>query len=139
MYFAELGHHYLLRPPEPIGEKSWIENFPASECKASVEASTLLIQAGMVSCLAGVLFFGLRTFTNRNLGLVSLLVALCLPLPGGIPVVVGLILSPKLLYECEFGSCGIPIVAAVSCIAYCLIAFTILKSAVWFVRWHQRG
>jgi hypothetical protein len=146
-YRVELGHHFLQPPPQPTGEQSWIQNVPASECTVSVESMVVLRQCGMVLAMTAILLIGFRQATGssvgnplnmRRLGLVSLLLALCLPVPppDGIPVAALVIMSPLALFS-DGGHLGrwfVPMLAVASFGTYFAITFLVLWAVAWVFR-----
>src|SRR5215471_8626 len=52
-YNEHLGRHFILRAPPPTGERSWISNAPASECRVSIEQDALVNQCGSILVMAG--------------------------------------------------------------------------------------
>lgn len=132
-YEAELGRHLFWDTPRATGEQSWIENYAPWQCKASIEWGPLFRQCLMACLITAILFVGFKPlrFTTKKAALMSLLVSLCLPFPSppdfSIPVVVMVVMSPKLLYDCGFGSCGLPLVTAMVLLLYFVVGFVLFK------------
>ena len=140
VYGAYMGHHAFWSAPPATGEQSWIENFPAWQCRAAIEWAPLLRECLIVVLISAILFMAVKSWplTIKKTAFVSLLLALSLPFPAppdfSIPLVAILAISPKLLYDCEFGSCGIPLVAALVLALYFVTGFLLLRGVTWIGR-----
>jgi len=99
-YNEQLGHHALWSPPPATGENSWILKVAAAECEVTINRYALIAQCGLVIAISTILLLVFRRVrTIRSTVYISVLVALCLPVPwfGSVPLlvwVVGGLLAP---------------------------------------------
>jgi hypothetical protein len=147
-YQGEMGHHLIWKPPAAVGEQSWIVYASSSECQVRIKLETLLRQCGSVVVMTIVMFLAfcfpagnerlVASLTNRKVALVSLVLALCLPLPQteGVPLVALVVMAPISLFR-DHGHVGpwaFPLIAGAA-LAVCFTAMFLLTSAVaWLVR-----
>ena len=106
IYQEAMGRHLIWNPPAAVGEQSWIVHAPPSECQVKVKLQALLRNCSSVLAITIVLFFAFRfpagnerlitSLTNRKVAVVTLLLALCLPVPGteGMPLVTPVGMAP---------------------------------------------
>jgi hypothetical protein len=145
---GELGHHLIWKPPAAVGERSWIVHASPSECQVRIKLETLLRQCGSVVVMTTVMFLAFRfpagnerlvaSLTNRKVALVSLVLALCLPLPQteGVPLVALVVMAPISLFRDNghVGPWALPLIAGTA-LAVCFTVMFLLTSAVaWLVR-----
>jgi len=133
IYQGEMGHHLIWKPPAAVGEQSWIVHASPSECQVRIKLKTLLRHCGSVPVMTIVMF--LASLTHRKVALVSLTLALCLPLPQteGVALVVK---APISLFSDNghVGPWALPLIAGTA-LAVCFTAMFLLTSAVsWLVR-----
>jgi hypothetical protein len=147
-YNEEMGHHFLLRPPQPTGEQSWILKAPASECKVEVKKDVLLSHAATVLAMTAVLLLSFARFakegplaeslTTRRLAIVSSLLALCLPFPppDGEPTVLLVVMAPisPFMDNGHVGPWAVPMFAGLSFGMYFLPVFALASGLVWLAR-----
>ena len=142
------GHPLIWKPPASVGEQSWIVHASPSECQVRIKLETLLRQCGSVLVMTIVMFLAFRfpggnerlvpSLTNRKVALVSLVLALCLPLPQteGVPLVALVVMAPTSLFRDNghVGPWALPLIAGTG-LAVCFIVMFLLTSAVaWLVR-----
>ena len=144
-YQGEMGHHLIWKPPAAVGEQSWMIHASPSECLVRIKLETLLRHCGSVLVMTIVMFLAFRfpagnerlvaSLTNRKVALLSLMLALCLPLPHteGVALVV---MAPISLFSDNghVGPWALPLIAGTA-LAVCFIVMFLLTSAVaWLVR-----
>ena len=120
----------------------------ASECQVRIKLKTLLRHCGSVLVMTIVMFLAFRfpggnerlvpSLTNRKVALVSLVLALCLPLPQteGVPLVALVVMAPISLFRDNghVGPWALPLIAGTA-LAVCFTAMFLPTSAVaWLVR-----
>jgi hypothetical protein len=122
-YKGEMGHHFRWAPPSPVGEQSWMVTAPASECRVVVKPGVVGTHCGMMLAMIAILLFAFRkqsagqprvtavessgpatilaSLKARRLMLISLFLALCLPVPppDGIPLGFFVVMSPVALFS----------------------------------------
>lgn len=142
MYGGELGHHFRWPRPRPTGEKSWLENVPASECTVGIEYGVVLRQIGIVIAMAAVLLLAFRKWplspVAKELAFTSLALALSLPVPppDGISAFFWVISAPISPFR-DNGHLGpwfVPMVAVASLAGYFVATLLLLATTVWFSR-----
>jgi hypothetical protein len=148
IYQGEMGHHLIWKPPAAVGEQSWIVHASPSECQVRIKLETLLRQCGSVVVMTIVMFLAFRfpagnarlvaSLTNRKVALISLALALCLPLPQteGVPLVALVVMAAVSLFRDNghVGPWALPFIAGTA-LAVCFTAMFLLTSAVaWLVR-----
>jgi hypothetical protein len=163
-YRGEMGHHFFWLRPNPVGEQSWMVNAPASECKVVVKRGVILRQCGMVAGMIAILLFAFRKHTSgqpsgsglettsapaiiaslktRRLMLISLFLALCLPVPppDGIPLGALVVMAPLSLFS-DNGHLGpwyVPLIASASLAIYFTPVFLVLSGVAWLARRRAR-
>ena len=153
IYNEEMGHHFLLRPPQPTGEQSWILQAPASECKVEVKKEILIRQTATILAMAAVLLFSFARFakkaplasslTTRRMAIVSSLLALCLPFPppDGEPTVFLVTMAPisPFMDNGHVGPWAIPMFAGISFAMYFLPLFALTSGLAWLARRRNRN
>jgi len=124
IYQGEMGHPLIWKPPASVGEQSWIVHASPSECQVRIKLETLLRQCGSVLVMTIV-----PSLTNRKVALVSLVLALCLPLPQteGVPLVALVVMAPISLFSDNghIGPWALPLIAGTA-LAVCFIVMFLL-------------
>ncbi len=148
IYQEEMGRHLIWKPPAAVGEQSWIIHASPSECQVKIRLETLLRNCGSVLAMTIVLFLVFRSpagnerlvtsLTNRKVAVVSLLLALCLPVPGaeGMPLVALVVMAPVSLFS-DNGHLGpwyVPMIAGTTLAAYFTVTFLVTSGVAWLVR-----
>ena len=137
-YQGEMGHHLIWKPPAAVGEQSWMIHASPSECLVRIKLETLLRHCGSVPVMTIVMFLAFRfpagnerlvaSLTNRKVALLSLMLALCLPLPHteGVALVV---MAPISLFSDNghVGPWALPLIAGTA-LAACFTAMFLLTS-----------
>jgi hypothetical protein len=138
----------IWKPSAAVGEQSWINYVLPSECQVKINLETLLRNCGSVVAVSVVLFFAFRlaakrgplvsTLTNRRLAVLSLLLAVCFPIPGshGMPLAFLLIMAPISLFS-DNGHLGpwfVPIIAGAAFVVYFTPIFLLASTMVWLAR-----
>ena len=140
-YQGDMGRHLIWKPPAAVGEQSWIIHASPSECQLKVKQETVLRNCGSVLAMTIVLFLAFRfpagnerlviSLTNRKVAVVSLLLALCLPVgTEGMPLVALVVRAPISLFS-DGGHLGpwfVPMLAGIALAPYLLACFSSLAS-----------
>ncbi len=147
-YQGELGHHLIWKPPPAVGEQSWIIHASPSECQVRVNVGTLLRHCGSIAAITIVLLLAFRfpagsqslatSLTNRRIAVVSLLLALCIPVPGshGLPLAALVVMAPISMFG-DGGHLGpwfMPMLAGIALAAYFTGVFLVASGVVWLIR-----
>lgn len=148
IYNEEMGHHFVLRRPQPTGEQSWILQVPASECKVEIEKEVLARQTATILAMMAVLLFSFArfaketplavSFTTRRVAIVSSLLTLCLPFPppDGNPTIFLAAMAPisPFMDNGHVGPWAIPMFAGFSFAMYFLPLFALTSGLACFGR-----
>jgi hypothetical protein len=109
VYSIQMGHHFLWNPPAAVGFQDLIAHALPAECQVKVAIWILVVQCVSVFAVTLALFLFLRvpkqrmslatSLTTHRLLVVSLLFAVCLPVPfdKSMPLLAMLITTPVFL------------------------------------------
>ena len=160
-YRGRLGHHLLWPPPQPVGTHSRFGTEPPSDFKVTLDVAAILRQSGSILGIVVILLLVLSwrpsgesskarsgdaaslrpaaivTLTTRRIALISLFLALCLPVPppDGIPLAAIVVMAP-IYFFLDTGHLAwyLPFVGGVFLAGYFTVVFLLTSGVVWVVR-----
>jgi len=136
-YRGQIGHHLIWRQPQPRE----VDNSPAEQFSVEVNIGMLLTQIAIVIAMTAIMVVHKRLVSaDPKLLLISLLLALCLPVPppDGIPVValIGFALASPFMDTGHVGPWFMPVIAGGSLAIYSTIVYLFANGIAWLARRH---
>jgi hypothetical protein len=149
VYKEQMGRHLIWKPPAAVGEQSWIIQASPAECQVKIKLETMLRNCGTVFAMTIALFLAFRlptgntdlaaSLTHRKTAIVSLLLALCLPVPemDGMPLAALVVMAPISLFSDSghVGPWAVPVIAGTVLAVYFTPIFLVISAMAWLVRW----